>query len=180
MSTVLPARKHLGLAGHLVLLWGVFGVSVILVRAILSLTPKAVEALGMNLTPLQWVVLVVWVVFMGIGEGYKGFQTQFSPRVVKRSLHLARHPHPLSVLGAPLHAMGLFDATRKRKIIAWGIVLMVATLVVLVRYLPQPWRGIVDAGVVLGLVWGLVSMLGFYAAALAGREPSIEADLPVP
>ena len=45
-------------------------------------------------------------------------------------------------------------------------------LVIVVHQLPQPWRGIVDAGVVLGLAWGLVSFLVLSARALrAGVYP---------
>jgi hypothetical protein len=53
--------------------------------------------------------------------------------------------------------MGFFDATVKRKRIAYGLTLMVIALILLVEQLPQPWRGIVDAGVLLGLGWGLCS-----------------------
>ena len=35
-------------------------------------------------------------------------------------------------------------------------------LVLLVRLLPQPWRGIIDAGVVLGLLLGIASIVYFW------------------
>ncbi len=48
----------------------------------------------------------------------------------------------------------------------------------LVRALAQPWRGIVDAGVVVGLTWGCVAILVFWARSLLGRPPEIAPDFP--
>ena len=42
----------------------------------------------------------------------------------------------------------------------------IIVLVLLMRFLPQPWRGIIDAGVVMGLSWGLVALLVFSIQAL--------------
>jgi len=51
--------------------------------------------------------------------------------------------------------------------------------VMAVRLLPQPWRGIVDCGVVAGLVTGIASVLWFWARALFTRQaPAIPLDLP--
>ena len=44
--------------------------------------------------------------------------------------------------------------------------MFIVSLVIAVRWLEQPWRGIVDAGVVVGLSWGLVSMAAFTLRAL--------------
>ena len=53
--------------------------------------------------------------------------------------------------------------------IGTGLILLA---IIVVRQLPQPWRGIVDLGVVIGLAWGLVSFLYMSALALAqGRYP---------
>jgi len=47
--------------------------------------------------------------------------------------------------------------------------------------MPQPWRGIVDAGVVLGLSLGIVSVLYWFFKALTGRwYHPIPLDLPEP
>ena len=48
--------------------------------------------------------------------------------------------------------MGLMHATKKRRIISWSISIGVAFIVAVVKRLPYPWRSIVDAGVVTGLV----------------------------
>ena len=51
-------------------------------------------------------------------------------------------------------------------------------LIVLIRKLDQPWRGIVDAGVVVGLGWGLVATLWAGGRDLCGRPIAIDLDLP--
>ena len=74
--------------------------------------------------------------------------------------------------------MGLMHATRRRKTIAWTLLSMIVVLVLLVRQLPAPWRGIVDMGVVLGLVAGLLSVWWFAARTLLGQAPNVPSDLP--
>jgi hypothetical protein len=62
--------------------------------------------------------------------------------------------------------MGLFHAAKKRMIVSWSVSLGVATIVAAVKRLPYPWRNIVDAGVVFGLTWGTISILGGYIISL--------------
>ena len=51
--------------------------------------------------------------------------------------------------------------------------------VILVRLLSQPWRGILDAGVVTGLTIGCGSIVYFlYLATIRGETISISADFP--
>jgi hypothetical protein len=42
-------------------------------------------------------------------------------------------------------------------------------LILLVRRLGQPWRGVIDAGIVLGLGWGFVSILARALKTLCAR-----------
>jgi hypothetical protein len=76
--------------------------------------------------------------------------------------------------------MSLFHATTRGKLVAWGITLGVITLVLLVRAVPQPWRGIIDGCVVVGLLLGGLSILYYFQQALSGREVSVSSDLPGP
>ena len=66
---------------------------------------------------------------------------------------------------------------KKRKIVAYGLTAMVILLILLVERLPQPWRGIVDAGVLLGLSWGLVSFWIFTVRAFFGLGPAVDPEL---
>jgi hypothetical protein len=158
--------------------WGVLGVVALLVFALVRLTPIAMEAVVMELTPLQWSVLVINVIFMAWSEGYKGFQQRFSPRVAARALHLYRHDVPISrKLLAPFFCFGYFDAPRRTRLTIWIGTTTIVVLVVLVQRLDQPWRGIIDAGVVIGLSWGLLSFLVFvqktFATGVYYRPPEV-------
>jgi hypothetical protein len=54
----------------------------------------------------------------------------------------------------------------------------ILTLVLLIRQVEQPWRGIIDLGVVLGLGAGTASICWHAARAWSGTAPSIAADWP--
>jgi hypothetical protein len=134
-------------------------VLLLLGQALYRLLPLALEPLlDGSMSALQWALYLGWVVFNAYAEGYRGFQRSFSPRVVARAIHLAHHPRPSHVLLAPLFCMALFHAKRKNLILAWGLTSAIVVVIVAVRQLPQPWRGIVDGGVVVGLVWGALSL----------------------
>lgn len=137
------------------------------------------EAFAEPLTAAQWVFAAVWLVFMGYAEGYRGFQKRFAPRVVARAIALARDPRPLRVLLAPAFCIGYFGARRRRVITAWSITAVIVLIVLGVRQVPQPWRGLVDLGVVVGLGWGLAAVAVFAVRALAGHPPDVSPELPV-
>ena len=154
--------------------WGILGVLALLAEAIVRLTPRVVELRHIDMTTLQWVVLVGWVAFNGYSEGYRGFHQNFSPRVIVRAQHLSVHPRPLFIALAPLYVMGHIHATRRRLIVSWALTAGIVAIIVAVRYLGQPWRGIVDAGVVVGLAIGSVSILYYWV----GRRPDVPPDVP--
>jgi tellurite resistance protein TehA-like permease len=66
--------------------------------------------------------------------------------------------------------MGYFFAKRKTQITAICLTMGIILLVILIRYLPFPWRGLVDFGVVLGLSYGILSFVIFTAKALFGEN----------
>lgn len=103
-------------------------------------------------------------------EGYRGFQKGFSPRVAARALYLRENATFLRTLLAPFFLMGYFHSTRKRKIVSYSLTIGIVLLVLMVRFLPQPWRGIVDAFVVLGLVYGIISLAAFCWKALSSVQ----------
>lgn len=158
--------------------WGLIGVSVLLGSAIYRLAPRAKEALDMGLSSLQWIVLIVFALFMMMAEGYRGFQKKFSPRTAARVRYLRDHPSLLRGLLAPFFCMGYFHATKKTQITAIVLTLGIIMLIILVSFCPQPWRGIIDFGVVLGLSWGLISFLIFCAKALTQENFSHSPETP--
>jgi hypothetical protein len=132
--------------------------------------PIAAEGLGAGLSAWAWLATAAWVGFMAYFEGYRGFQHGFSPRVVNRAVELSRDPGWLRTALAPLYCMSLFSAERRRLIVSWTLIVMIIGLVVGVSQLDQPARGIIDAGVVVGLGWGLAALLVCAAVRLIGSS----------
>ncbi len=159
--------------------WGIAGVILLLASAIVRLTPRVLELREIPLSGLQWLLLVGFVLFMLYSEGWKGFHLNFAPRVVARAAGLRRAATPLLVVLAPLVCMGYLHATRKRQLISLLLTSAIIALVLAVRLLPQPWRGIIDTGVVLGLGFGTLSIVWHWLRLdLQGIAPGIAADLP--
>jgi hypothetical protein len=146
------------IVGQLGIVWGIVGIVALLSSAIYRLGQRAVAAYEGGLTPVQWTIAAFVCVGMAYAEGYRGFQMRFSPRTASRIRYLRDRPSVLRSLLAPLFAMGFFHADRRTKITAYVLTFGIVILVVLVHRLDQPWRGIIDAGVVVGLTWGLLSL----------------------
>ena len=164
--------------GMIASLWALIGIGGLLISAIYRLYPRAMEAFDHGLTPLQWTVLVVWTFFMGVLEGYRGFQKQFCPRTAARIRYLRDQPSFLRTLFAPFVAMGYAHAKRKTQITAISVTLGVVLLVVLVAHCPQPWRGIIDFGVVVGLTWGTAALFVHAFMALTKKEYPYSPEVP--
>lgn len=160
------------------MLWGVGGVLALLVFAVWRLAAYALELTGLYLEALHWAALVFSVGYMIYAEGYKGFHLGFAPRVVVRARYLWRNPSPGLVLLAPLFCMGFVHATRRRRLATIGLTVMILCFIAVARQLPQPWRGILDAGVVAGLSFGIGSLFYFTMVALGSRTIDIPADTP--
>lgn len=160
--------------------WGLTGVFVLLGGALYRLTPIVLDAFaGYELSWYHWAFLAPWLGFMGYTEGYKGFQLGYSPRVVARALALRNERRFPLVLGAPVVVLGYVYGTRKRLIVAWGVTCAVICLVMIVRQLDQPWRGLVDLGVILGLAWGLLCVVWNVVRVLRGEElTGVDAGMP--
>jgi hypothetical protein len=153
------------------------GITLILGSAIMRILPHIFDAFDLRLSFLQWITLILWCVFMVIAEGYRGFQKLFSPRVAARALHLIKHGRAVDLILAPLYCMGYFHATRKRIITSWSLTVGITLLVIIFRYLPQPWRGIVDSGVVLGLFYGLVWVYIFTIRTFKSRTYIVDPEV---
>ena len=151
--------------GILGALWGIVGVLLLLGSAIYRLTSVFWEAFSYVFEWYHWVGLTGCVLFMIVSEGYQGFQKAFSPRVVARARYLIAFPSILFSLLAPLFCMGYFHATRRRQIASIVLTVGIVLMILAVRLVPQPWRGIIDAGVVAGLAWGVVTLLVFCVRA---------------
>lgn len=173
-----PARVKT-LLYYATFLWGVAGVLALFARALIRLTPMAWQPIADgSLSALHVAAYVAWVVFNAYGEGYRAFQKSFCPRVIGRAHHLASNPKPLHALLAPLYCLSLFHANRRGLTVAWVMVTIITLLVALLRITPQPWRGIIDGGVVVALAWGAGALIVMGARALLGSPPKAKLNLP--
>lgn len=173
MSTYQPVSHRIAA------LWGMFGVMAIVLFAIVRLVPHVITALAADLDALQWLVLTVNTGFMAWSEGYKGFQLKFSPRVAARALYLLREPTSWATrLMAPLFCIGYFAACGRTRAFAWAGTIGIVILVLLVHRLDQPWRGIIDAGVVVGLGWGSITLLVSAVTVFRNGEYPVSPKVP--
>ena len=127
----------------------------------------------------SYIGMCLWFAYV---EGYKGFQLKFSPLVVKRSQTLQPFSgsNILHTLFGPFYAMGLFHATKKRKIVSWSVTIGVAVIVAAVKRLPYPWRNIIDAGVIVGLSWGSLSIaIQWFKAVVLGVNLDVDPAMPM-
>lgn len=178
-SPVGEATKEPSPRNVLIATWGVLGVVLLLSQAVVRLTPLALEPIfDRSLGPASAAAYVAWAAFSLYFEGYRAFQLRFCPRVVARAFHLAAHPRALHVALAPAFCMGFFHANRRTKILAWGTTTMVVCFVVLMRTAPQPFRGIVDGGVVLALIYGTIALLVLFARGFSNPASLASPELP--
>lgn len=160
------------LLGNIAFYWGLGGFLALLVFAIYRLAPIAWSTLQQPLTAFQYVVLIANTLFMAHSEGYKGFQKAYSPRVVARAAYLRQKANWLTAVLAPFFCMTYFAAPKKRILTSWILTCAIIVLIIIVQRLPVPWRGILDAGVVVGLSWGIIATLVFSLRYfMAGSTP---------
>ena len=157
--------------------WGIIGFYSLVTFAMVRLSVYTVEAFAQPFTLLQWFVLVVSLVFMAYSEGYKGFQKSYSPRFAARVHYLSSQANGLQLLLAPLFCMGFFKAPKRRIISSVLLSSMIVTFVLLFKLVPQPWRGILDAGVVLGLIWGLITTAICCYQAFMTSKPIVDPEV---
>jgi hypothetical protein len=159
--------------------WGLLGVLALITSAVFRLGLRVLELEQYQLGGWHWLVLLLFTPYMAWAEGYKGFHLNFAPRVVARALYLRDQGGVLHCLLAPLVCMGFVHATPRRRLISTLVTSAIVVLVLLVSQAPQPWRGVIDAGVVTGLMLGITSMLWHWLRfVLQQQRPAIAADLP--
>jgi hypothetical protein len=159
-------------------LWGITGFSLFLGSAIYRLTLLSMDAFSYDFLWYHWASLVLIVMIMAYAEGYRGFQQSFSPRFAARAKYLKSHPNTLYAILGPFFCMSYFHASRKRMVTSISLTVGIIMLILSVRLLPQPWRGIMDAGVVIGLLWGLISILIFSFQAFFSNEFLYSPEVP--
>lgn len=183
-STNAPeATPSVGLqwAGRAAAVWGIAGLSLLLVEALTRLIPRAWTLVHQDLSGFEAASLAGILVFFAAIEGYGGFQRSFAPRAAMRAALLveeAPRQGPLRLLLAPLFCMALIGAKQRRLIVNWCLFVGIIGMIAIVMRLPEPWRAMVDAGVVVGLSWGLVSTVVFGVRVILGHRFAVDLELP--
>ena len=178
MSQIQWANEKKVLAGRLGALWGTGGVIALLSYSVWRLAQVSIDALEHPWSWYHWTLLVANALFMAYSEGYRGFQKAFSPRVAARARYISLHPTISRVLLAPLFCMGYFYATRRRLITSYLLTITIVTFIISFQYLAQPWRGVLDTGVLIGLIWGIVSL--FFSSLTAALSEKFDVSPEVP
>ena len=109
-----------------------------------------------GLDPVEWVAFLLLAAAFVYGEGVRALGRRWVPAVVARARELGPQSPLWQRVLAPLYAMSLVGASRVVLARAWVGVALIVLAVLVVRALPDPWRGIVDGAVALALSWGLV------------------------
>jgi branched-subunit amino acid transport protein AzlD len=175
---IFPSRKAEKGMSKFGAFWGLAGVMLLLGSAVYRLAPLAIDAFSFQWFWYHWSVFALVLFFMAYAEGYRAFHLAFSPRVAARARYLLGHSNILHTVFAPLFCMAYFHAPRRRRITSLSVTAGIIVLVILVRLLPQPWRGIIDGGVLVGLAWGLISLAIFGYQALTAATFSYDPEVP--
>jgi hypothetical protein len=74
--------------------------------------------------------------------------------------------------------MALFHAQRRSMLVSRVTLTLILCAIALLRITPQPWRGIVDGGVVAGIGLGTVSLLLQVVQVFTGHRAPASPELP--
>ncbi len=184
MSSPVPSASVSSpkLIGVLAATWGLVGFGALLVEALVRLIPRGLTLEDHAFTTGQLVAFGGILLFFSAIEGYGGFQRSFAPRAAMRAALLldeGRGQGWLRLVLAPLFCMALIGAKQRRLIVNWCLFVGIIAMIAIVMRLPEPWRAMVDAGVVVGLTWGLVATAVFgVRALLLGHRFDVDLALP--
>jgi hypothetical protein len=74
--------------------------------------------------------------------------------------------------------MALFHARSRTMRVAWITLTLILCAIALLRITPQPWRGIVDGGVVVGIGLGALSLIVQAVQGLTAQRTPASPELP--
>ena len=144
---------------NLIFIYSIGGVIAIFSSAIYRLYPHVKKSMSYEFSTLNWIVLAAYLIVMIVGKGYFALHRGFVPRVVNRSEQIIENGKLIDKILAPLYCMGFFKAPRKRMIISYVMIFFIVSFIVSASKIAQPWRGIIDLGVIIGLSLGILSLL---------------------
>lgn len=156
-------------AGTLTSLWALAGVGALFAFAVLRMGLRGLATVRAGLDPWEWTVLALTTAAFVYGEGVRALQRRWVPSLIERA-RLLGHASSLTSRGlAPVYALGLLGGTARSRLRAWLSSTLIVGAVLLVRALPDPWRGIIDVAVAAALAWGLLAIIRTARSALNGK-----------
>ena len=141
-----------------------------MLAAMIRLAMQGASVIHAELGPLAWTTLIANLAFMLYTEGYRGFQKRYAPRFGRRVAEIRERGTPLQCVLSPLYCMGFFHAPRRELVVTWLLTAMIVGFIIIFRLIPQPWRGILDFGVVAGLAYGTVACWYFVIRCWRGTS----------
>jgi len=168
----------LSLKAWIAAIWGLGGVYLLILYSIVKLAPRAWEALDAEPGFIHWAVAIINLIFMLYVEGYRGFQKSFAPRTVARAHFLFRNPNWRDLSLGPFFCMGYYRMNRRPRIGIYALTVMMIFFILLLPLLPQPWRGALDLGVVIGLSYGIATLSFFTYHAFVRNDPRYSPEIP--
>lgn len=139
-------------------LWAVAGVVLLFANAAYRLGVRGIATIREGLGPWEWAALALLTGLFVYGEGVRALERRYAPFVIGRVVRLREEPSAAYRLLAPLYALALIGARAGTLARAWGGMAAIALAVIIVRALPEPWRGITDFAVAAALAWGLLAI----------------------
>ena len=160
--------------GRIAAVWAPLGVSILFGLAVFRLVMRGLAEVGAGLTAIQWTVLLLTVALFVYGEGFLALQRHWVPRMAERASRLRASRSAIVLILAPLHAMSLLGGSTRELVRGWSMVAAIVAAVIVIEWLPAPWRGIVDLGVACALAWGLLFVAEVtLRAAVAHSSPEL-------
>ena len=135
------------------------GVVAVFIEAIVQLGRRGIATMRAGLEPIEWIVLAVLLIAFVYGEGVRALARRWVPGVLARTRELGPASRAIDRVLAPLYVMSLTGAPARVLARAWIGVALIVAAVLIVRALPEPWRGIVDLSVATALLVGLVAIV---------------------
>lgn len=139
--------------------WGILGFTVLVARALLGMSPEIENMLATPLNAWQQIGLVVIVLVFGLVKGYFIFRQRFCRSYASRIGELSLQPVKLlyAVL-APLYCLNLIGAERRQLVRGYAIIAGIILMIVSVKFVPAPWRGMILTGVAVALTWAALEI----------------------
>jgi hypothetical protein len=139
--------------------WAVAGVSALFASASYRLGERGIAVIRDGLGGWEWVALACLTGLFVYGEGFLALDRKWVPGLMRRARELRTERRLVLRLLAPLYGLSLIGAPPAKLVPSWLGTGAIVGAILLVRALPDPWRGIIDFAVAAALAWGLVAIL---------------------